>query len=134
MIDGSVTTCLASTLNSLLDGLQHPLVVAGISQGAFQVLQLGVDMPEFARSLIAIVPAASCGADCQQHVTEMEALIKADPDWQGGTYVRNPAHGLDDAGRYYFPWMYPMLICSGRASRGPLSMAGSGRASGMPEA
>jgi homoserine O-acetyltransferase len=82
------------------------LAVAGISQGAFQTLQLGVDEPSFAKALILIVPSSNCDATCRTYVAEMQAKVFADPKWQGGSYTESPKQGLFDAGKYYFPWLY----------------------------
>ncbi len=86
--------------------IKRLLAVAGISQGAFQTLQLGVDTPSFAKALILIVPASRCDATCQDLVSRMEAKVFADPNWQGGAYSDNPKQGLFDAGKFYFPWLY----------------------------
>lgn len=86
--------------------IKRLLAVAGISQGAFQTLQLGVDMPSFAKALILIVPASRCDATCRDLVSRMEAEVAADPKWQGGAYSDNPRQGLFDAGKFYFRWLY----------------------------
>lgn len=86
--------------------IKQLLAVSGISQGAFESLQLGVDMPSFAKALILIVPSVRCNTTCQDLVSRMEEKITADPKWQGGAYRDNPTRGLFEAGTFYYPWLY----------------------------
>lgn len=79
-------------------------VVAGASMGAFQALEYVVHYPQHARRAVLLVPAGRASTLFQTVVERLTEIVRLDPDWQEGRYVRQPEQGLRAAGRHYFPW------------------------------
>lgn len=87
-------------------GLQSLLAVGGPSMGSFQALEWGINYPDFAKGLLAIVPSARGDRHVHAIFDAVINTIKLDPKWSGGNYVENPVDGIVTAGMIYFPWLY----------------------------
>ena len=87
-------------------GLQSLLAVGGPSMGSFQALEWGINYPDFAKGLLAIVPSARGDRHVQAIFDAVINTIKLDPKWNSGNYVENPVEGIVTAGMIYFPWLY----------------------------
>jgi len=72
-------------------GAKHLVVVAGASMGGRQTWQWGVQYPDFMDALVPMVSSPFPNAGRRGVIDFLpEALIKADPAWQGGEYKKNP--------------------------------------------
>jgi homoserine O-acetyltransferase/O-succinyltransferase len=87
-------------------GLRSLLAVGGPSMGSFQALEWGVNYPDFAKGLLAIVPSARSDRHVHAIFDAVINTIKLDPKWNGGDYTDNPVDGIVTAGMIYFPWLY----------------------------
>ncbi len=87
-------------------GLQSLLAVGGPSMGSFQALEWGINYPDFAKGLIAIVPSARSDRHVHAIFDAVINTIKLDAKWNGGNYAENPVDGIVTAGMIYFPWLY----------------------------
>ena len=87
-------------------GIQRLLAVGGPSMGSFQALEWGINYPDFAKGLIAIVPSARSDRHVHAIFDAVVNTIKLDAKWNGGNYIENPVDGLVTAGMIYFPWLY----------------------------
>ncbi len=87
-------------------GLQSLLAVGGPSMGSFQALEWGINYPDFAKGLLAIVPSARSDRHVHAIFDTVINTIKLDPKWNSGNYVESPVDGIVAAGMIYFPWLY----------------------------
>ncbi len=87
-------------------GLKSLLAVGGPSMGSFQALEWGINYPDFAKGLLAIVPSARSDRHVHAIFDAVINTIKLDPKWNGGNYTENPIDGIVTAGMIYFPWLY----------------------------
>ena len=87
-------------------GLTGLVAVGGPSMGSFQALEWGINYPDFAKGLIAVVPSARGDRHVQAIFDAVIQTIKLDPKWNDGNYSENPANGIITAGMIYFPWLY----------------------------
>jgi homoserine O-acetyltransferase/O-succinyltransferase len=87
-------------------GLRSLLAVGGPSMGSFQALEWGINYPDFAKGLLAIVPSARSDRQVHAIFDAVINTIKLDPKWNGGNYTDNPVDGIVTAGMIYFPWLY----------------------------
>lgn len=87
-------------------GLRNLLAVGGSSMGSFQALEWGINYPDFAKGLLAIVPSARSDRHVHAIFDAVINTIKLDPKWNAGNYVENPVDGIVAAGMIYFPWLY----------------------------
>ncbi|MDQ3259459.1 MAG: alpha/beta fold hydrolase [Pseudomonadota bacterium] len=86
--------------------LQNLLAVGGPSMGSFQALEWGINYPDFAKGLLAIVPSARSDRHVHAIFDAVINTIKLDSKWNAGNYVENPVDGIVAAGMIYFPWLY----------------------------
>ncbi len=87
-------------------GLQNLLAVGGPSMGSFQALEWGINYPDFAKGLLAIVPSARSDRHVHAIFDAVINTIKLDSKWNNGNYVESPVDGIVTAGMIYFPWLY----------------------------
>lgn len=87
-------------------GLKSLLAVGGPSMGSFQALEWGINYPDFAKGLLAIVPSARSDRHVHAIFDAVINTIKLDPKWNDGNYVESPVDGIITAGMIYFPWLY----------------------------
>ena len=87
-------------------GLKGLVAVGGPSMGSFQALEWGINYPDFAKGLIAVVPSARSDRHVHAIFDAVVNTIKLDPKWNGGNYTENPVDGIVTAGMIYFPWLY----------------------------
>ena len=87
-------------------GLQKLVAVGGPSMGSFQALEWGINYPDFAKSLILVVPSARSDRHVNAIFDAVINTIKLDPKWNGGNYTESPVDGIVAAGMIYFPWLY----------------------------
>lgn len=72
-------------------GAKHLVVVAGASMGGRQTWQWGVQYSDFMDALVPMISSPFPNAGRRGIIDFLpEALIKADPAWQGGDYKKNP--------------------------------------------
>ncbi len=81
-------------------GVRHLAVVTGVSMGGMVTWQWGEQYPDFMDALVplASTPAAMAGRNWVGRRMVVD-LIKADPEWKGGDYERQP-RGLALANTY----------------------------------
>jgi homoserine O-acetyltransferase len=72
---------------ALLDrlGAKHLVVVAGPSYGGYQAFQWSVAYPDFMDGIIPVVTAPRA-QNVEQGLSELQARLAADPEWNGGHY------------------------------------------------
>ena len=87
-------------------GVKSLLAVGGPSMGSFQALEWGINYPDFAKGLLAIVPSARSDRHVHAIFDAVINTIKLDAKWNNGNYVENPVDGIVTAGMIYFPWLY----------------------------
>ncbi len=87
-------------------GLQSLIAVGGPSMGSFQALEWGINYPDFAKGLLAIVPSARSDRHVHAIFDTVINTIQLDPKWNSGNYVESPVDGIVAAGMIYFPWLY----------------------------
>ena len=72
-------------------GVKHLVAVVGASMGGRQTWQWGVQYPEFMDALVPMVASPFPNAGRRGVIDFLpEAIIKADPAWNGGNYEKNP--------------------------------------------
>ena len=72
-------------------GVKHLLAVLGASMGGRQTWQWGVQYPGFMDALVPMISSPFPNAGRRGVIDFLpEAIIKADPAWQGGDYKKNP--------------------------------------------
>src|SRR6266478_7127808 len=72
-------------------GVKHLIAVLGASMGGRQTWQWGVQYPEFMDALVPMVASPFPNAGRRGVIDFLpEAIIKADPAWNGGNYEKNP--------------------------------------------
>jgi homoserine O-acetyltransferase/O-succinyltransferase len=100
-------------------GLDLPGLVAigGSSMGAFQAVEWGIHYPDFVRGLLLLVPAAKAAANFKAVVDTMIEVVKLDPDWNDGSYSRNPVRGLRAAAMVFSPWFLSDAYLESMGSR-----------------
>jgi homoserine O-acetyltransferase len=86
-------------------GLKRVRAVVGRSMGAFVALELAVQHPEMAGSLVLLAPSPRSDANFQVVIDLMISTVALDGEWDGGRYAHNPVEGLRRAGMIYFPWV-----------------------------
>ena len=91
-------------------GLHRLLAVGGPSMGSFQALKWGINDPDFAKGLLAIVPSARSDRQVHAIFDTVINTIKLDPKWNNGDYVESPVDGIVTAGMIYFPWLFSANI------------------------
>ena len=71
--------------------VKHLVAVVGASMGGRQTWQWGVQYPEFMDALVPMVASPFPNAGRRGVIDFLpEAIIKADPTWNGGNYEKNP--------------------------------------------
>jgi homoserine O-acetyltransferase len=70
-------------LNQL--GVEHLIVVAGPSYGSYQAFQWAVAYPDLMDAIIPVVTAPTA-QDAERGLAELQNLLAADPEWNGGRY------------------------------------------------
>ena len=72
-------------------GVKHLVAVVGASMGGRQTWQWGVQYPDFMDALVPMIASPFPNAGRRGVIDFLpEAIIKADPAWQGGDYKTNP--------------------------------------------
>jgi homoserine O-acetyltransferase len=66
-------------------GVKHLVAVAGPSYGGYQAFQWAVDYPEFVDGVVPVVTAPKA-QNVEQSLTQLEARLATDPEWNGGRY------------------------------------------------
>lgn len=75
-------------------GIDHVVAVVGPSMGGMQVLQWGVSHPDFATSLVAMVPLAKTPGWTVAVLEASRKAIMQDPAWKDGQYDAPPEKGV----------------------------------------
>jgi homoserine O-acetyltransferase len=84
-------------------GIDEVAAVIGGSMGGLRALEWIVSHPDRVRAGLLVAIGARTPADQIAHMTTQIALIKADPNWQGGDYYgtgRKPDFGMSIARRF----------------------------------
>jgi homoserine O-acetyltransferase len=66
-------------------GVNHLVAVAGPSYGGYQAFQWAVDYPDFIDAIVPVVTAPKA-QNAEQSLTQLEARLATDPEWNGGRY------------------------------------------------
>src|SRR5262249_52886371 len=71
----------------LLDGIgvKHLVAVAGPSYGGYQAFQWAVSYPDFMHAIVPVVTAPK-SQNVENSLTELQARLATDPEWNGGRY------------------------------------------------
>jgi len=72
---------------ALLDslGVEHLVAVAGPSYGGYQAFRWSVDYPDFMDGIVPVVTAPRA-QNAEHSLSELQARLAADPEWNGGHY------------------------------------------------
>jgi homoserine O-acetyltransferase/O-succinyltransferase len=66
-------------------GVKHLIAVAGPSYGGYQAFQWAVAYPDFMDAIVPVVTAPKA-QNVGQSLTQLEARLATDPEWNGGRY------------------------------------------------
>src|SRR5271169_2416436 len=74
-------------------GVRHLAAVAGPSYGGYQAFQWAVAYPEMMDAVVAVVTAPK-SQNAEKSLTELQARLATDPEWNGGNYYGRGKAGV----------------------------------------
>jgi homoserine O-acetyltransferase/O-succinyltransferase len=87
-------------------GVARVALAFGWSMGAQQAYHYAALFPDHVAALLAVCGSARTSAHNWVFLEGIKAALLADPDFDGGRYVRPPKRGLAAFGRVYAGWAY----------------------------